>query len=172
MSTTPHTSLSKARFGGSTHPALFKHSTLIIRSFCLSLIFCISGWMMSGCMRIDPDHPYDLETPLKDQNTAYFEANLILESQSVEFDYSVFHLTLTLRDSQFTDLEDDVYVKSKQSSSDGKVIFKGIFPGTYILSIFGVIDGRLYGVDDQEVFLPTGQSLNRPFVLKALTGVN
>ena len=126
------------------------------------LIILISILSQStACMRVDPDHPYDRESPPEYRAPASLVSAIYSSEVTRDFDYSDFVVQLLS-----TELE---IVHTRRATETGSFRFEGIYPGVYLLSARGVIDGLPWGIDDQEIFLPVGEvTLQEVFLLQEL----
>ena len=124
-----------------------------ITSLCaLSVSLCLG---VSGCMRIDPTHPYDPDSPPELRAPATLVSALFTLDAPEDFDYRVFTVRLDA-------LEYDA-VFTRRPTEDGTFRFDGIPPGLYTLSVSGEIQGILYGIIAEELLLPVGELVTRPF---------
>ena len=120
---------------------------------CLSILLGLMSF--TACMRIDPSHPYDPDSPPEYRAPASLLSALYSSEIPPGFDYSIFILDLNA-------VEFDANY-SQRADLDGRFSFQGVMPGRYILSTRGDIDGELYGIQDLEVFLPVGEVVNQAF---------
>ena len=113
--------------------------------------------LAAACMRIEPTHPYDPESPPEYRAPASLVSALYSAEIPQDYDFRAFSIELSALDF------DGLY--TRQPDSDGRFRFEGIPPGVYILSIEGQVDGILYGVKGEEIFLPAGEKLDPPYYL-------
>ena len=118
-----------------------------------------------GCMRVDPDHPYDPESPLEFRAPASVEGRILLPDEPSGFTYLDFEVILI--NSDYPE-----YTYPVPVSSEGTFLLEGILPGDYIITADGQVyngqEDRRFVLPRQELYLPFGQ-LSRfvtPFVLR------
>ncbi len=124
-------------------------------SFRAGLLTLVCLVMSSACMRVEPNHPYDSDSPPEYRAKASLISALYSSEIHPEFDYSTFVIDLVAIDF------DASY--SQRADLDGRFSFQGIMPGRYYLSTEADIEGELYGIKDQEVFLPVGDIVKQAF---------
>ena len=108
-----------------------------------------------SCMRIEPTHPYDADSPPQYRAPASLLSALFSNEIPQGFDYSNFTVQL-----EATEFEGRY---SQRPDSDGRFSFQGVPPGIYNLSTEGYVDGVLYGFDTTEIFLAVGEKVTPPF---------
>lgn len=123
-----------------------------LQALCFAIVL---GLGLSSCMRIDPSHPYDPDSPPEFRAPASLLSALYSSEIPPNFDYSIFIVDLIA-------IEFDASY-SQRADLDGRFSFQGIMPGRYYLSTRGDIDGELYGIQNLEVFLPVGEVVNQAF---------
>ena len=111
--------------------------------------------LCTACMRVEPTHPYDPESPSIYRAPSSLMSALYSPDIIQEFDYSAF--TVSLAAAQF----DALYTRRAERS--GRFRFDGVPPGVYYLSAEGEVEGERYEIIDEEVFLPVGEVLTRHF---------
>lgn len=121
--------------------------------------FCLLGLialiLSTSCMRIEPTHPYDPDSPPEYRAPASLISAIYSPTIPQGFDHSIF--TVTLDAANF----DGIY--TRRPESNGQFRFDGIPPGVYYLSIEGEVEGELYQLLDREMFLPVGEIVKTPF---------
>ena len=120
---------------------------------CLSILLVLMS--LTACMRIEPSHPYDPDSPPEYRAPASLLSALYSSEISPGFDYSVFIIDLIA-------VEFDANY-SQRADLDGRFSFQGVMPGRYYLRTRGDVNGELYGIEDLEVFLPVGEVVNQAF---------
>ena len=128
------------------------HSLRYVR---ILVIFTVSTIFMSGCMRLDPDHPYDPDSPPEFRAPASLISTIFTPQAPEEFDYSVFLVKLTASE------YDGVY--TRRPDTNGAFRFEGLPPGLYSLSVTGEIEDILFGIEAEEVLLPVGERVTPTF---------
>lgn len=125
----------------------------------LSLVCAVS------CMRVDPDHPYDPESPPEYRASASVEGRILLPDEPSGFSYLDFKVTLV--NSDYPEYRYPVPV-----SSEGTFLLEQILAGDYLITADGEVQNgletRRFVLPRQELYLPSGQ-LSRfatPFVLR------
>ena len=123
-------------------------------AFTLCLSLCL------GCMRVDPTHPYDPDSPPEFRAPASLRAYVLIPSESSSTNYSAIRVRLVHQ--QYETIEYFI-----DCQADGYVDEINIFPGEYLISAEGLIDGVSYILTDRELFLPTGEIVEprAPFAL-------
>ena len=118
-----------------------------------------------GCMRVEPDHPYDPESPLEFRAPSSVEGRILLPDEPSDFTYLAFEVTLI--NSDYPE-----YTYPVPVSSEGTFLLEGILPGDYIITADGEVfngqENRRFVLPRQDLYLPFGQ-LSRfvtPFVLR------
>jgi hypothetical protein len=132
-------------------------STRILKwlgAFTLGLSLCL------GCMRVDPTHPYDPDSPPEFRAPASLRAYVLIPSESSSTNYSAIRVRLLHQ--QYETIEYFI-----DCQADGYVDEINLFPGDYLISAEGEIDGVSYVLTSRELFLPTGEivELRAPFAL-------
>lgn len=121
-----------------------------------SLLLLVTITLTSiACMRVEPTHPYDSDSPPEYRAPATLISAIFSPNISQGFDYSVFTISV--------DAANFEGVFSKRADSSGRFRFDGIPPGVYYLSVEGEVDGVIYEIIDEEVFLPAGEVLSPHF---------
>ena len=110
---------------------------------------------LSGCMRIEPDHPYDLDSPPEYRAPASLISTIYTPLASAGFDYSSFEVQLSAQE------YNGVY--TRRPTEEGTFRFEGLPPGIYTLTVNGEIEGVLFGIEGEEVVLPVGERLEPQF---------
>jgi hypothetical protein len=129
------------------------HSLRYVR---ILVIFTVYATIcMSGCMRLDPDHPYDPDSPPEFRAPASLISTIFTPQAPEEFDYSVFLVKLTASE------YDGVY--TRRPGTNGAFRFEGLPPGLYSLSVTGEIEDILFGIEAEEVLLPVGERVTPTF---------
>ena len=121
----------------------------------LILAACLSSLSLSGCMRLEPDHPYDPDSPPDFRAPASLISTVFTPQAPENFDYSVFQVKLTASE------YDAVYTRRPEAT--GAFRFEGIPPGIYTLSVIGEIEGVLFGIEAEELLLPVGERVTPVF---------
>ena len=121
----------------------------------LMIMLMVTIIVSSACMRIEPTHPYDPDSPPEYRAPASLISALFSNEIPQDFDYSVF--TVNLEANNF----EGSY--SQRPSPNGTFSFQGIPPGVYLLSAEGEVNGILYGIISQEIFLAVGEKVTPPF---------
>ena len=124
---------------------------------CSFICLLLLGGLISSCMRIEPDHPYDPDSPPELRAPASLLSAIYTPYASSSFDYSGFQVELQARE------YDGLY--TRRPSEEGRFRFDGIPPGIYTLSVSGEINGVLFGIESEEVFLPVGSRIEPEFYL-------
>ena len=129
----------------------------VYRLSSLSLCFAIILTLIcfTSCMRIDPSHPYDPESPPEYRAPSSLLSALYSSEIPPAFDYSVFIVDLVAVDFDVS--------YSQRVDLDGRFSFQGVMPGRYYLSTRGEVMGELYGIQNLEVFLPVGEVVDQTF---------
>lgn len=133
------------------------HSHLCYRwVLCLLLISSVS----ISCMRIDPDHPYDPNTPYPLQAKSSLLGYVLVVDENSNTDYRNVKITLTHQSTEQT--------YTVPCNEEGAFIFDDIFAGDYIFSASGKIDGKQYSSGSETLFLTAGETLEQraPWLLK------
>ena len=125
--------------------------TVVLFTFILST----STFAVSGCMRLDPDHPYDPDSPPEFRAPASLISTVYTPQAPENFDYSVFLVKITASE------YDGVY--TRRPETNGAFRFEGVPPGIYTLTVAGEIEGELFGIEAEEVLLPVGDRVTPPF---------
>ena len=128
-----------------------------VRRVCSKLMLGVSlvALMLAGCMRLDPDHPYDPDSPPELRAPASLISTIFTPQAPENFDYSVF--LVKLRAVEY----DAVY--TRRPALNGAFRFEGLPPGLYTLSVNGEIEGVLFGIEAEEVLLPVGERVTPMF---------
>lgn len=106
-------------------------------------------------MRLEPTHPYDPESPPEYRAPASLISALYSADVPQDYDFKNFEVVLTATNF------DGLY--TRQPDTDGRFRFEGIPPGIYVLSAEGEMEGELYGIEGEEIFLPVGEKVSQPF---------
>lgn len=130
-------------------------SRSLIHLVCFLLGVGLSGVALSGCMRIDPTHPYDIDSPPELRAPASLVSALFTPEAPEDLDYRVFLVKLTA--SEYSG------VYTRRPTEAGVFRFDGIPPGLYTLSVSGEIEGVLFGIIAEEILLPVGELTTRDF---------
>lgn len=131
----------------------------------------MSAALMSGCMRLDPDHPYDPDTPPEMRAKASVIGRLLLVNEPSNFSYESFDLILI-------NAEFDDYVYTMPLNADGTFQVEGVLPGDYIITADGraLIDGAegRYVLPRRDLFLPVGElvTVSTPYLLLPIERVS
>ena len=125
-----------------------------VSAFTLCLSLCL------GCMRVDPTHPYDPDSPPEFRAPASLRAFLLIPGESSSTNYSAIRVQLVHQ--QYETIQYFI-----DCQADGYVDEINIFPGEYLISAKGDIDGVSYVLTERELFLPTGEIVEprAPFTL-------
>lgn len=121
----------------------------------ITLVACLGALTLSGCMRLEPDHPYDPDSPPEFRAPASLISTVYTPQAPESFDYSVFQVKLTASE------YDAVY--TRRPEVNGAFRFEGIPPGVYTLSVIGEIEGVLFGIEAEELLLPVGERVTPVF---------
>jgi|GEM_PF-2320099 len=131
-----------------------------------TLLASIALLSVTGCMRIDPDHPYDPESPLEYRVPATVEGRILLPDEPSGFSYLSFEVTLTNSDYP------DEHRYPVPVSTEGTFRIEGILAGDYIITADGEVqngeEARRFVLPKQALYLPSGQlsTFATPFVLR------
>lgn len=118
-----------------------------------------------ACMRVDPDHPYDPESPLEYRSPSSIEGRILLPDEPSNFSYLDFDIILI--NSDYPEYRYPVPV-----STEGTFLLEGILPGDYVITADGEVmyeqDARRFVLPRQMIYLPFGQITRfaTPFVLR------
>ena len=135
------------------------------RASLSALLALISSCSLLGCMRVDPDHPYDPESPLEYRAAASVEGRILLPDEPSGFSYLDFEVTLI--NSDYPE-----YVYPVPVSGEGSFILENILAGDYLISadgeVFNGSESRRFVLPKQPLYLPSGQisRFATPFVLR------
>ena len=115
----------------------------------------IGAFALGGCMRLEPDHPYDSDSPPEYRAPSSLISAIYTAELSSSFDYSVFEVKLSA--------QEYAGVYTRTPSEEGVFRFEGLPPGIYTLSVSGEAEGVFFGIDGEEVFLPVGTVVEPQF---------
>ena len=137
---------------------LIKDSTRSLGGASLIVFFLT----LSGCMSVEPTHPYDANTPAELQSPASFVGLVILTNEPSNMDYEGFQIILTHL--QTGDR------KVAYCQSEGEFIFDRLLPGNYFMDVYGEFEERSYGFNEKEIFFEAGERLEAriPYVIRRL----
>ena len=117
----------------------------------------VGACALSGCMRLEPDHPYDSDSPPEYRAPSSLISAIYTAELSSSFDYSVFEVKLSA--------QEYAGVYTRTPSEEGVFRFEGLPPGIYTLSVSGEAEGVFFGIDGEEVFLPVGTIVEPQFFM-------
>ena len=115
----------------------------------------IGALALGGCMRLEPDHPYDSDSPPEYRAPSSLISAIYTAELSSSFDYSIFEVKLSA--------QEYAGVYTRIPSEEGVFRFEGLPPGIYTLSVSGEAEGVFFGIDGEEVFLPVGTIVEPQF---------
>ena len=120
------------------------------------LVMTITMGGVIGCMRLDPDHPYDPDSPPEFRAPASLISTIYTPEAPDDFDCSIFLVKLTAAEYE------GVY--TRRPAQNGTFRFEGLPPGIYRLSVPEVeIDNESYGIEAEEILLPVGERVSPEF---------
>ena len=117
------------------------------------LFFSMASLLSTACMRVDPDHPYDPDTPYPLQAKASLLGYVLLVDEGSNTDYRNIRVTLTHQSTEQT--------YTVPCDADGAFVFDNIFAGDYVFNAEGKVDGKQYGSGSEEIFLTAGEILQQ-----------
>ena len=130
----------------------------------MSALVALTALTTVGCMRLDPDHPYDHDSPPEYRAKASVIGRLLLVDEPSGFSYDAFELIL-IND------EFEEYTYYMPVNPDCTFQVDGVMPGDYTVTADGRVNvegfERRYVLPRRALFLPVGeqQLVSTPYVL-------